>query len=206
MAELLSTMSIKRQRDSASSDVHQTKRRKGFTVAPDNLPDGTYRRKAQKIKNDLIQKAKTKKAYARVKAEEDSKHQADSDLFEDTEEAPPEHPATLELHPDRQAMLNRPELQPRQSQRDSLPESVNGFRSQRRERRPKQSAYKKDLEVAEEHRARIEGKRQARDARLKERKQMTKAKRPGKDGRMKLGKQGTVLLSRIKRMADEGRL
>ena len=52
----------------------------------------------------------------------------------------------------------------------------------------------------------MEGKRQARETRLKERKQMSKAKRPGKDGKMKLGKQGTVLLSRIKRMADEGRI
>ena len=205
-AVLLSEMSVKRQRDIADGDVQQTKRRKGFTVAPDNLPDGTYRRKAQKIKNDLIQKAKTKKAYAKVKAEEATKHQSDRGVLEETEEATPEEPATLELHPDRQAMLDGPEPPPHRTRRERPQEDVNGFRSQRRERRPKQSAYQKDLEAAEQHRARIEGKRQAREARLKERRQMTKAKRPGKDGKMKLGKQGTVLLSRIKRMTDEGRI
>lgn len=199
-------MSVKRSRDPADGDVQQTKRRKGFTVAPDNLPDGTYRRKAQKIKNDLIQKAKTKKAYAKVKAEEESKLQDDENVLQETEEVKPEEPATLQLHPDRQAMLDGPEPSPHQTRRDRPPEDVNGYRSQRRERKPKQSAYQKDLEAADEHRARMEGKRQARETRLKERKQMSKAKRPGKDGKMKLGKQGTVLLSRIKRMADEGRI
>ena len=42
-------------------------RRTGFKVGPDHLPDGTYRRHAQKIKKDLIDKAKIKKDYAKIK-------------------------------------------------------------------------------------------------------------------------------------------
>ncbi|KAF3937359.1 hypothetical protein ABW19_dt0204508 [Dactylella cylindrospora] len=43
---------------------------KGFTVGPANLPDGTYRRKAQKIKKGLIQRAKLKKNLEKIKREE----------------------------------------------------------------------------------------------------------------------------------------
>jgi hypothetical protein len=40
----------------------------GFRLpAPDNLPDGPWRRKATKIKHELIDKAKIKKEYAKVK-------------------------------------------------------------------------------------------------------------------------------------------
>ena len=77
--------------DAGSDAAGQPKRKrtnKGFTVGPANLPDGTYRRKgslhtilqiqsltqltrlAQKIKKDLIQRAKLKKQYAKLKAQE----------------------------------------------------------------------------------------------------------------------------------------
>jgi hypothetical protein len=46
------------------------KPRKGFRVGPDNLPDGPWRRKVTKIKKDLIQKAKLKNAYKKIKARE----------------------------------------------------------------------------------------------------------------------------------------
>ena len=42
----LDTMSEKRKRTSeATSGDHTNKRKKGFVVGPDNLPDGTYKRK-----------------------------------------------------------------------------------------------------------------------------------------------------------------
>ncbi|KAI0905439.1 hypothetical protein F4824DRAFT_491474 [Ustulina deusta] len=43
------------------------KHRQGFRVGPDNLPDGPWRRKVDKIKKDLIHKAKVKKAYKKIK-------------------------------------------------------------------------------------------------------------------------------------------
>ncbi|KAI1359456.1 hypothetical protein F5Y08DRAFT_319642 [Xylaria arbuscula] len=46
------------------------KHRKGFRVGPENLPDGPWRRKVDKIKKDLIHKAKVKKAYKKIKTNE----------------------------------------------------------------------------------------------------------------------------------------
>ena len=96
-------------------------------------------------------------------------------------------------------MLDAPE--PESSQHRSRNE-----RHQSWPRRPKQSRYKKELELGEQHRANLEAKRKAREARVKDRKAMAKAKRPGKDGKAKLGRQGTVLLNRVRRMAEEGKI
>ena len=46
------------------------KSRKGFTVGPANLPDGTWKRKVDKIKRNLIHKAKVRKQYSKVRREE----------------------------------------------------------------------------------------------------------------------------------------
>ncbi|KIW49308.1 hypothetical protein PV05_11001 [Exophiala xenobiotica] len=205
-------MGAKRKNDDslAGADEPGKKKRKGFSVGPANLPDGTYRRKAQKIKKDLIQKAKVKKAYAKVKAQEEAAHgtslteRPDGSARDEPTDATP---ASLELHPDRQAMVDaaetrgveRPELESQENQ-------YQNARSQPRQRRPKDSRYKKELELATQHKANIEAKQKAREAREKERKAMTKAKRPGQDGKVKLGRQGTVLLSRIQRMTQEGKI
>ena len=200
-------MSIKRPHEDAADATESNKKRKGFSVGPANLPDGTYRRKTQKIKNDLIQKAKVKKAYAKVKAEEDAKR--DQEAATVTTQVPDEdgapHPASLELHPDRQAMIDAPEptIQSRRREAEDY-EDVNGFRARQKNRQPKQSRYRKEFELADQRKQQFEARNKAREARAKERKAMAKAKRPGKDGRMKVGRQGTVLLSRIKRMAEEG--
>ncbi|KAK2066810.1 hypothetical protein P8C59_000594 [Phyllachora maydis] len=61
------------------------KPRQGFRVGPENLPDGPWRRKVQKIKQALINKAKVKKQYAKIKAQHESER--------DHGPAPaPEHP------------------------------------------------------------------------------------------------------------------
>ncbi|KAI4744715.1 hypothetical protein E4T50_04934 [Aureobasidium sp. EXF-12298] len=57
----------KRPRDDASADRAAKKQKKGFTVGPQNLPDGTHRRKTIQIKRNLIEKAKLKKEYAKQK-------------------------------------------------------------------------------------------------------------------------------------------
>ncbi|KAI1820759.1 hypothetical protein F4861DRAFT_40125 [Xylaria intraflava] len=61
----------KRPADTDDASGPATKKhRKGFRVGPDNLPDGPWRRKVDKIKKDLIHKAKVKNAYKKVKAAE----------------------------------------------------------------------------------------------------------------------------------------
>ncbi|EFQ33211.1 hypothetical protein CGRA01v4_08737 [Colletotrichum graminicola] len=54
----------------SSKDAQQAKKRKGFRVGPDNLPEGPWRRKVEKKKLELIHKAKVKKAYAKIKERE----------------------------------------------------------------------------------------------------------------------------------------
>ena len=45
----------------AAAAPPEAKKRKGFRVGPENLPDGAWRRKNTKIKHELIHKAKLKK-------------------------------------------------------------------------------------------------------------------------------------------------
>ncbi|ETI27781.1 hypothetical protein G647_00230 [Cladophialophora carrionii CBS 160.54] len=202
-------MSVKRARNDADGAAGEPdkKKRKGFSVGPANLPDGTYRRKTQKIKKDLIQKAKVKKAYAKVKAQEEL---ATTHTFASGQPAnhrPDPAPSSLELHPDRQAMLENDHTRGRrtfpQEDESKLHRNVDGRPGQHRS---KQSRYKKELEAATQRKAEIEAKRKAMEAREKDRKAMSKAKRPGVDGKAKLGRQGTVLLDRIRRLTEEGRI
>ncbi|KAJ6091336.1 hypothetical protein N7467_003305 [Penicillium canescens] len=172
------------------------KKRKGFSVGPANLPDGTYRRKTQKIKNDLIQKAKVKKAYAKIKAQEEAnapqKSVYDTYVDEDAEakkkdETPTEDATTLELHPDRIAMLNEPEPEPAPAR--ALDQ--NGVRGER------------EMEIAEERRRAAEARRKDREAKQKEREAMLRAKRPDQFGKRRLGRESNALLSRVQRMVGQ---
>ncbi|KAI1623798.1 hypothetical protein EDD37DRAFT_440580 [Exophiala viscosa] len=200
-------MSVKRTRDDPSNGAAEPdkKKRKGFSVGPANLPDGTYKRKTQKIKKDLIQKAKVKKAYAKVKAQEEAAQPVSSYSTPDdqTQDGPGlVEPASLDLHPDRQAMVDAAETQASREPRNSGGEGHREYSKD--QRRPKQSRYKKEFELATQHKAALEARQRGREARDRERKAMAKAKRPGKDGKMKLGRQGTVLLQRVQRLAEEG--
>lgn len=189
-------MSLKRARPTDSNDEPAKKKRKGFSVGPANLPDGTYRRKTQKIKADLIQKAKVKKAYAKVKAQA-TQDELPSAYIEAETEAEHLHPApvSLELHPDRQAMVDAPEVQytAATTRQDLLP----------RERKPKPDRYSKEKEVAAQRREDFAARQRAREEREKERDAMLKARRPGRDGKIKLGRQSHVLLSKVKRLLGE---
>ncbi|KAL4944466.1 hypothetical protein BDV06DRAFT_187381 [Aspergillus oleicola] len=193
---------------SSSKKPHSdAKKRKGFSVGPANLPDGTYRRKAQKIKNDLIQKAKVKKAYAKVKAaelaapqpkqfylrrEEEESEAREGGEGKDKDEEP--EPASLELHPDRQAMLDT---------RDSAPEQGDGQRGGGRGRKQKRGAYAKELEIAEKRRQAAEKKREQREFRAKDREAMARARKPDQFGKRRLGRESQVLLSRVQRVVAE---
>ncbi|KAK6507561.1 hypothetical protein TWF481_005990 [Arthrobotrys musiformis] len=63
-------------------------RQTGFTVGPANLPDGTFRRKAQKIKRGLIHRAKLRKGLEKIKRDEGitSSRRAGDDDDDDEEE------------------------------------------------------------------------------------------------------------------------
>ena len=210
-------MDSKRSRPSENSPEpkHTKKKKKGFQVGPENLPDGTYRRKskspivqsrwnvrsysveAQKIKNDLIQKAKVKKAYAKIKAQQ-SQH-AHPALMPSDEIGPQQEPASMELHPSRQAMLNPSE------QRETYIESTmaNSEATQQRTRPRKRPQFSKEAELGEQKRRAVEVRKKQSHEREKDRRAMLKAKRKNKDGKVKLGRQSKVLLNRVKRMTAE---
>ncbi|KAL2839152.1 hypothetical protein BJX68DRAFT_248147 [Aspergillus pseudodeflectus] len=187
------------------SETQASKKRKGFSVGPANLPDGTYRRKAQKIKADLIQKAKVKKAYAKVKAAELAApkpkqfylRRAEEEGERENVDKQDAEPASLELHPDRQAMLDT---------RDPGPEQ-GGNRAndtgRGRGRKQKRSAFAKELEIAEKRKQAAEKRRQEREARQRDREAMARAKRPDQHGKRRLGRESTVLLSRVQRLVGE---
>lgn len=84
----------------APSAAPEPKKRKGFRVGPENLPDGAWRRKNTKIKHELIHKAKVKKDYAKVKAELERERER--------QEASRPGPAADEpqVHPDRQQRMD----------------------------------------------------------------------------------------------------
>ncbi|KAK0722301.1 hypothetical protein B0T26DRAFT_674023 [Lasiosphaeria miniovina] len=119
-------MSTKRARDdqAGAGAAHDDgprdtkKPRHGFRVGPANLPDGPWRRKVTKIKQDLIAKVKVKKQYAKVKAEFQQKQEesqqkqhgaeADQEAPENDDSNQPPAP----MHPERLAMLDDTEPQP----------------------------------------------------------------------------------------------
>ena len=220
----------KRKREETNSDQPE-KKRKGFSVGPANLPDGTYRRKTQKIKDDLIQKAKVKKAYAKLKTHEDDgdatvpKYDPFAEAEDPTRPIAPvravveDEEDTEQLnaagyHPARQAMLEQqeePELPQRNQRRQERKPRRNhtGPAGNHDRDNPNMTSlnsrpvrYKKDFEQAEERKVQLAAQQKAREMRDKERKAMMKAKRPGKDGMQKLGRQSGVLLSRVQRLVD----
>jgi hypothetical protein len=119
-----------------------------------------------------------------------------------------------ELHPDRQAMLDKPSLPDQESQFQS---SEFGQRQQARERRQQRQRpayFEKEVAIAEKRKAEAEARRADFERRNKERnekieererfrRQMAKARTGGKNGQRKLGRESTVLLERIKRMVGE---
>ncbi|KAH8590483.1 hypothetical protein B0O99DRAFT_634474 [Bisporella sp. PMI_857] len=183
------------------------RQRTGFNVGPENLPDGTWRRKVIKIKHDLIHKAKVKKAYAKVKAQEPI-----LDKPAPFEEEPASQ-VSQELHPDRQAMLDGP----REPSPVALPSQESQFQQQqqRTERRRKKPAYfEKEQAFAEKKKAEAVARREEFERREKDRKQkmeererfrraMAKARTGGKNGQRKLGRESKVLLERVKQMVAE---
>jgi hypothetical protein len=225
-------MAPKRTREEDNAPSAAKKQRKGFSVGPANLPDGTYKRKGapfsvscfvsvilavltrplvQKIKKDLIHKAKIKKEYAKVKTREQPVSQ--TAVYERAAEAgelpPTPEPAepvpepTLEPHPDRLKLLEKTSPEP-----DHAP----AFRPGHRNKRPRPQPFKNETELARKRKEEAEARRKAREdaererqKKIAERERMRKAMakaRGGPDGKRKLGRESTVLLEKVKRMVN----
>ncbi|KAF2747813.1 hypothetical protein M011DRAFT_401819 [Sporormia fimetaria CBS 119925] len=203
-------MAPKRPRHDDSGHKSASKKRKGFQVGPANLPDGTYKRKVQKIKKDLIHKAKLKKEYAKVKAREEPVSQQDvyeraaetePHAEEDSEPAETGPEPTLEPHPDRLKLLEKTSPEPEERRFEH---------AVRRQKRPRPQPFKNETELAQKRREEAEAKRKAREEAEKQRQQrlvererfrkaMAKARgRPGE--KRKLGRESTVLLEKVKRL------
>jgi len=188
-----------------------------------------------KIKKDLITKAKVKKSYAKLKSreppvdrpipeandnesEESWKPEADQ---EETGNGP-----SQELHPDRQAMLDRPRSPtppPASSKSHHLPNPNEDHASfprpqernhERRNKKPKY--FEKEVAIADKAKAEAAARREEWERREAEKKKkieereryrraMAKARTPGRDGKRKLGRESTVLLERVKKLVGEGK-
>ncbi|KAF2034274.1 hypothetical protein EK21DRAFT_108310 [Setomelanomma holmii] len=199
-------MASKRPREEYASKPVK-KQKKGFSVGPANLPDGTYKRKVQKIKKDLIHKAKLKQQYAKLKAREndrDAPHKSvydreDVSADDEEETTEPVTEPTLEPHPDRVKMLE-----------EKSPEPPPDRSTERRQRRPRSRPFKKESETARKKKEEVEARQKAREEAEKERairlaererfrKTMAKA-RGGPNGQRKLGRESTVLLAKAQRI------
>lgn len=179
----------------------------------------------QEIKKSLIEKAKLKKEYAKVKARTtadptteggapaprsvyDNLH--DDDLAQ--LQQPPQKEPTTERHPDRIALIEAtdrsPTPEPRQQQ-----QTEPKFR-QRKERKPKIVPFAREHEEAQLRKQEAEERRVAREEAEKQRqvkieererfrRAMAKARTGGKNGQRKLGRESKVLLERVKRIVSE---
>ncbi|TVY44581.1 hypothetical protein LSUB1_G000847 [Lachnellula subtilissima] len=190
--------------DDATASQHK-KHKSKFNIGPDNLPDGTYRRK------DLIHKAKVKKSYAKLKARDPDL--AVSSAPPPTESEPePEPNSTLK---DKQCSMppRSPTPPPNQNQ-DSNPNPYPGNRQPRRNNGKRPAYFEKEQAFAAQQKADAEAKRIERERREKERgekveererfrRAMAKARTGGRNGQRKLGRESKVLLERVRRVVGE---
>ncbi|KAL8937413.1 MAG: hypothetical protein Q9211_003700 [Gyalolechia sp. 1 TL-2023] len=206
-------MAVKRKHEATSHaangpDGSARKARKGFSVGPANLPDGTYRRKVKKIKDSLVRKAKVKKSYSKIKEKEPvvlPKYYSEPSAPETEQE-----PASMELHPARQAMLEEPEIK----HIPNPPEHPQDKIRRKRPRRPKPVPFEKEARLAQERKEENERRRQEAEKSRSERqrkgeererfrKAMAKARTGGKNGQRKLGRESKVLLERVRNLVAD---
>jgi len=205
----------------AEGSTPAKKQRQGFRVGPDNLPDGPWRRKLTKIKKGLIEKAKVKKAYAKLKAREEAgraptvaatvptgEEDDDGSLAEGAAAAAEGEGKAAPMHPERMAMLEDEDDGPAPRDDGRRPPGDEGPR-RRRPQRP--DYFHKQLEQAERRRQEAEAREAARQRREddrvrklaereRRRKTMEKARAGGRDGRPKLGREGVLLLERARKV------
>jgi hypothetical protein len=164
-----------------------------------------------------------KKAYAKIKAAEEESTPARSSYYSYADEPSARNDndgaangsaqpaaASLELHPDRIAMLNTEE--PAETvnnnntiRRRGMDRDGNNQTEQhgRRKRRPKPSAFAKEIDIAEKRRQAAEARQKERESKAKEREVMVRAKRPDQFGNRRLGRESKALLSKVQRIVGQ---
>lgn len=173
------------------------------------MPTRLTSREVQKIKKDLIHKAKVRKTYAKVKQRELGLPQENPAPVSD--DAPRQATPNLERHPERQLMLDEADRPPVTS---AVQAALPDDRSRARKRRSKPAPYRKEMQLAEQRKAEAEQKRQQREMARQQRQQkmeererfrraMAKARTGGKNGQRKLGRESKVLLERVKKVMGE---
>lgn len=181
-----------------------------FQVGPANLPDGTRKRKADRIKQALIDRAKIKQDFAKVKKRrlQETQDQPKRNVYEDAEAEDDNAPVSAEPHPDRQALMDGPE---EQANDDDVPADRQHKRGQGR--RHKHDPFTKQVSHAQRQKAEADRRRHEREEadsqrqrKIEEREKMQrlirKAKRPTVDGKRKLGRESEFLLEKVKRMVN----
>lgn len=162
-----------------------------------------------------------KKAYAKIKAAEEESAPVRSSYYNyaDAEPNTAENDAastsaqpaaaSLELHPDRIAMLNTEEEPAETYTRNNNNNRRRGGRDRdqtengRRKRRPKPSAFAKEIDIAEKRRQAAEARQKERELKAKEREVMARAKRPDQFGNRRLGRESKALLSKVQRIVGQ---
>jgi hypothetical protein len=145
----------------------------------------------QKIKHKLVRKAELHKELTRARKQETI-----------TE------PASLDLHPDRQALIDAAEDEPQK------PTATRVAPRPPRQQHFKPNPYAQESQEAQRRREEAEAKEQAfqksyleRKKKMQSRERMNRAvanaRKPGKDGKRRLGREGAVLLEKIKKMVGE---
>lgn len=162
----------------------------------------------QQIKSSLIEKAKLKKQYAKIKAQEDIVPQKPAYYEEEPVEEEPAPEPTLERHPDRVKMLEEPAPEP------YVPHHARASETQRRQRRARPQPFEKEAELGRQRKEEMEARQKAREEAEKERtrklaererfrKTMAKARHGGPNGQRKLGRESTVLLEKARRLVGK---
>ncbi|QYS93686.1 hypothetical protein H0G86_001055 [Trichoderma simmonsii] len=208
-------MAPKGASEGAGTTSEAPKKKHGFRVGPENLPDGPWRRKVDQKKRDLIHRAKVKKEYAKIKAAEEAKarpshrdeeddredevNSAQGDAQEDNEEG------GEKMHPTRQLMIKDEDMAQVGAEASG---PSDGHR--RRTRRP--GYYEKQLKKAADRRQEADAKRKEYERRMEERAQKqaererfkkAMAKTRDKDGKKKLGRESSLLLEKVKRLVAQ---
>ncbi|KAH0496858.1 hypothetical protein TgHK011_004202 [Trichoderma gracile] len=220
-------MAPKSKSEGADTAAEVTKKKHGFRVGPENLPDGPWRRKVDKKKRELIHNAKLKKQYAKIKQQEQQKatepkpqpsHSNDENVGHDGEDAArsaqgddAQDEAAEEgeqIHPTRQLMLKDESMAQAGAEADKTTGASDGQR--RRTRRP--GYYDKQLKKAAERREEAERRRKEWERRMEERAQKqaererfkkAMAKTRDKDGKKKLGRESSLLLEKVKKLVGQ---
>ncbi|KAK1252886.1 hypothetical protein MKX08_004073 [Trichoderma sp. CBMAI-0020] len=217
-------MGSKKTPEGTDASSEATRKKHGFRVGPENLPDGPWRRKVDRVKRDLIHRAKVKKEYAKIKAADQKAAEAkarpshgdnegdgvegDVKPFQGDAKGPggEEEEEEEQIHPTRQLMLKDEEMAQVGAEKNT------GFSDGQRRRTRRPGYYDKQLQKAAERREEAEAKRAEFERRMEERAQKraerekfkkAMAKTRDKDGKKKLGRESSLLLEKVKRLVGE---